>query len=101
MILNREILSMPEVQEHLDKKNEPQAELITFIKKFNTLNAKDASSLRKKILGLEILKIRDEHMAKIIDLLPETPEDLNKIFVGVGLDEDENKRILDEIKQVK
>ena len=47
------------------------------------------------------MKMKSEHISKIIDLVPENSEDLNKIFVGTNLDEDETKRIIDEVKQFK
>lgn len=92
---------MPEISEYLDKKIEKQGELGAFVKKFNELSVKDAKDLRKGITNLNILKIREDHLAKLIDLLPENQDDLNKIFTGIGLDEDESKKILDEIKKFK
>ena len=47
------------------------------------------------------MKIKLEYIVKIIDILPETAEELNKIFVDVSLDEDETKKILDTIKKFK
>ena len=47
------------------------------------------------------MKLKDESIVKIIDLMPETSEDLNKIFVGLNLDEDETKKILDIVKEFK
>ena len=47
------------------------------------------------------MKLKNEHISKLIDLLPENKEDLNKIVNDVGLDEDETKKILDTIKEFK
>ena len=33
--------------------------------------------------------------------MPEDKEDLNKIFIGMGLDEDETKKILNVVKEFK
>jgi len=101
MILNKEQLSMAEAQEYLDKKKESDLNVLAFIKKFTELNQKDARDMKKKLSDLGIIKMREEHMIKIVDLLPQNVEDVNKIFIGVGLDEDETKKILDTTKQFK
>ena len=99
MIRNSEPLSMAEVLEYIKKGEE--TEVIGFIKKFNKLKAKEVKELKQEIEALNILKIKPEYLVKIVDLLPESPEELNKIFVDVGLDEDETKKILDTIKKFK
>jgi DNA-directed RNA polymerase subunit F len=100
MIKNSEPLSMAEVLEYA-KKGESETEIVGFIKKFNKLKTKEAGELKKEIESLNIMKIRPEYLVKIMDLLPETSEELNKIFTDVNLDEDETKKILDTIKKFK
>jgi DNA-directed RNA polymerase subunit F len=97
MIINRESLSMVEAEEYT-KDNENSAELNKFIKKFAGLDLKKAKELRKKLLELNLMKMKSDHASKIIDILPETAEDLNKIFADVGLDENEIQKILDTVK---
>lgn len=99
MIKKTEILSLPEVSEYLLEEKEKNAELISFIKKFNQLSPKDAKELRKKLIELNLMKMREEQISKIIDMLPETAEDLTKIFTDLGLNEDEKKKILETIKE--
>lgn len=101
MIKNNAPLSMAEVNEYIKKDEESGKEIIGFIKKFNKLKAKDAKELRNEIEKLEIIKIKPENTAKIIDILPETSEELNKIFVDVSLNEDETKKILETVKKFK
>jgi DNA-directed RNA polymerase subunit F len=101
MIKNSEPLSMAEVIEYIKKYKESETELVKFIKKFNKLKAKEAEELKQEIKSLDIIKIKPEYIVKIIDILPETTEELNKIFVDVSLDEDEAKKILDTIKKYK
>ncbi len=100
MIKNSEPLSMAEVIGYTTK-DENESEIIGFIKKFNKLKTKDAKELRQEIEGFGMMKIRPEFIVKIIDMLPETAEELNKIFIDVSLDEDETKKILDTIKKYK
>ena len=101
MIINSEPLSMAEVNEYVKKNEENKTEIIGFLKKFNSLKVKDAKDLKREIESLDIIKIKPEFTVKIIDILPETAEELNKIFVEVSLDDDEAKKILETIKKFK
>jgi DNA-directed RNA polymerase subunit F len=92
---------MAEVIEYIKKAGESETEIVGFIKKFNKLKAKEAKELKQEIESLGIMKIKSEYAVKIIDLLPESAEELNKIFADVNLDEDETKKILDTIKKYK
>ena len=89
-------ISMAEGLKYL-KKSETEG----FIKKFIKVDSKDASELKNKLNSLDLMKLKEEHIAKIIDIFPENTEDLNKIFVGVSLDEDETKKILETVKEFK
>ena len=101
MIKNSEPLSMAEALEFIKEDGENETEIVGFIKKFNKLKPKEAKELRQEIEDLGIIKVRPEYSVKICDMLPETAEELNKIFVDASLDEDETKRILDTIKKFK
>ena len=72
-----------------------------FIKKFAKLKPRESKKLRKKIEELDLMRVKTEHVAKIIDLMPEEQEELNKIFVDVSLNEDETKKILETVKEFK
>ncbi len=100
-IINSEPLSMAEVLEYVKQGEEKDTDVVGFIKKFNKLKAKEAKELRQEIESIGMMKIRPEHTVKIVDILPETAEELNKIFVDVSLEEDETKKILDTIKKFR
>jgi DNA-directed RNA polymerase subunit F len=57
--------------------------------------------MRKKLDGLKMAKLDDRIISKIIDLMPETSEELNKVVFGITLEEDETKKILDIVKEFK
>ena len=97
MMTENNPLSMAESLEYI-KDNK---EVIEFIEKFTKLNAKETKEMRKEIEALNMIKIKSEHISKIIDLLPEDKEDLNKIFTDISLDEDETNKILDIVKKYK
>ena len=100
MINNYESLSIPELLEYI-KKSEGNEKLTKFIKDFKKLTLKEAQTLRKKIQNLELMKLKSEQITKIIELMPENQEDLNKIFVDVKLDEDESKKVLETVKEFR
>ncbi|MFA5953729.1 MAG: hypothetical protein WC812_03990 [Candidatus Pacearchaeota archaeon] len=93
MIHNRKPLSMAESNEYTKNVN-----LKSFIKSFSSLTPEKAKELRKKLENLNIIKINERQISKIIDLLPENKEDLNKIIHEVNLDENETNTILQTIK---
>ena len=101
MIKNLQPLSMAESLEYLKKPESGDTDLIGFLKKFLQLKPGEAKEIREKIKQLNLLKVKSEHIAKIIDLVPEDANDLNKIFVDMGLDEDEAKKILELIKEYR
>ena len=101
MIKENNSLSIVEALEYADSKHESEAKIKKFMVNFKKLDIKEAKNLREKIKGMELLKVRDSHISKIIDLVPENKEDLNKIFTEVGLDEDESKQILDAIEEFR
>ena len=100
MIKNNEVLNLLEVEKYVKTDGENQ-ELMRFIKGFSKIKPKEAKELKKKLGELELMKVKPEHTVKIIDLMPEDREELNKIFVSVSLDEDETKKILDTVKEFK
>jgi len=100
MIINNNPLSMVETAEYI-KKSEVSDGILQFIKKFSRLDIKKAKAVEEKINALELMKVKPEHIIKIIDICPENAEDLNKIFTDVSLDENESNKILEAIKEFK
>jgi len=97
MIKNNEPLSMAESLKYIEK----DSEVSKFVKKFTKLSPKESKEFKRKLGDLGLMKLKISHIIKIIDLMPEDKEDLNKIFIGMSLDEDETKKILDIVKEFK
>ena len=103
MILDRTPLNMNEVEEILkdlpdsDKKQEMEV----FLKKFLKAKTARAKKIKEDLEALDSIKIKREHIVKIADMLPEDVSDLNKIFIDVSLNEDENNKILEIVKSSK
>jgi DNA-directed RNA polymerase subunit F len=103
MIIERTPLNMNEVQEILEgvPDNEKKEEMKIFLKKFLKTKPEKAKKLKEELEKLDMLKIKREHIVKIVDLLPEDASDLNKIFADVSLNEDETNKILEIVKKTK
>ena len=101
MIKNMKPLSIPEVFEYVKGKSDSEEETRKFVKKFAKIKPKDAKEIRKKLEELNMLKMKPEHLVKIIDLMPEDKENVNKIFTDVSLDEDETKKILETLEEFR
>jgi len=96
MIKETKPLSLAEASEYIE-----DTDLKGFIKKFTKISKKDAEKIRADIEKLDSIKIKQEHIAKIIEIIPEDAQDLAKIFNDVSLDENETSKILEIIKQYK
>ncbi len=108
MIKNTKPLSLSEVKELL--KNHEQLEenahaktLSQYLKKFLKIKTDKAKELKEALRGLNIEKLKDKHLAKIVDFMPEDADDIKKIFVGeeIDLDQNEVNSILDKVKSFK
>lgn len=104
MIIDRTPLTLSEVDTIL--KDIPESEKKTqaeeYLKKF--LKAKHASAaktIKEELEALDILKMKSEHIVKIVDLMPEDISDINKIFVDISLSEEEANKILNVVKNNK
>jgi len=97
MILDRTPLNMNEVElimkEIADSEKKQEMEL--FLKKFLKIKSGQAKKIKEELEKLDSIKIKREHIVKIIDVLPEDASDLNKIFTDVSLNEDEINKILE------
>ena len=96
-------LSLAETKEIVETVagDEEKKEIVDFLKKFTKLSGKQAAEMKKELEGLGLLKLKEEHIVKIIDLLPEDTSDVNKIFADVSLNEDEVNKILEIVKKYK
>ena len=63
------------------------------------ISGKDTEELHKKLSSLGIQKLRERHITKIIDMLPEDADSLKAVFIGetTTLKAEEVKQIIDTI----
>ena len=94
-------LSMTEAKKIVEtaESGDGKKEIKDFLKKFAKMKEKEAEGMRKELEALGLMKIKEEHLVKLMDLLPEDASDINKIFVDAGLNEDEINKILEVVKR--
>ncbi len=96
MIKKMTSLSMAESIEYMKDK-----EVKAFVKSFVKLTSEKAKELKKQLEELDLIKLNDKQICKIIDFLPKTKEEVLKIVIGSNLDENEITTILSTIKNFK
>jgi len=103
MILDRQPLNLNEVEKILENisDSDKKEEMKIYLKKFLKTKLTRAEKIKEELEKADLLKLKREHIVKIVDLLPEDATDLNKIFTDVSLNEDETNKILEIIKDSK
>jgi DNA-directed RNA polymerase subunit F len=103
MILDRTPLNLNEVEEIVEESpdSEKKEEMKIYLKKYLKTKPEQAKKIKDNLEKLDLLKMKREHLVKVIDLLPTDATDLNKIFVDVSLTEDEINKILEVVKNSK
>ena len=81
--------------------DERNKEIKGFLKKFLKIDIKEAEALKKDLEELKLMKLKEAHIVKIIDVMPEDSSDLSKILSDISLDEDEVTKVLEVVKKHK
>ena len=76
---------------------------IDYINQFKPLSKTASKELSKKINDLEIPRLKEEHIAKIIDLLPQTADEVKVILQGYALTvtKENMTKIVNVVKEYK
>jgi len=98
VIIEQTPLTLAEVVE-LSGDSDKEKDVKSFIKKFNKMKVSDAKKMQEELRSLNILKLKEQHIVKIVDFMPEDISDLNKLIDDVSLDSDETSKILDVVKK--
>ena len=100
IILNSRPLSLAEVGDLVKKAEDFDSKPTgLYLKAFSKLSFKDAKELADKVRALNSAKVKETHIVKLIDLMPQDAEDVHKIFSDVSLSEDEVQSILQTVKK--
>jgi len=91
-VLEEKPLCLAEVKEIIADVEKRDKELNPFSNRakeylecFVTISAKKKTELHKKLVDLNLTRIKDEHIAKIIDFLPTTANDLKIVLQAYPL----------------
>lgn len=106
-IINEMPLTMAELKDKLDEIKKRDKELkpralktYEYLEKFVNIKSKDAIKLRDELTKLQISRLKERHINKIIDIMPKDIETLKLIFVGenLTLKQDDLDKILNTVK---
>ena len=100
MIKESKPVSMAEVISMVGNSDKAE-EIKKFIKSFDVLDVKKANELKDELTALDLMKLKDEYIVKIVDFLPTSASELNKVIIEVSLDADEVNKILEITKKYR
>ncbi len=70
-----------------------------FIKNFKTIPVEKVKEIKKDLEKLDLIKLKDHHIVKVIDFMPGSASELNKVVSDASLDSEEIEKILEVIKK--
>lgn len=108
-VISKEPVSVSEVESLMEKKVSEteltyrEEKISEYMKKFSQLSQENFEKAKEEILSLEIPRLEEEHIIKIIDIMPKNGTELRAIVSHSGtvlVDESVNK-ILDVLNKYK
>lgn len=70
-----------------------------FIKQFIKMPVEKAKEMKEELRALDLIRLKDIHIVKIVDFMPTDASELNKVLIEVSLDQEEVTKILDVVKK--
>ena len=70
-----------------------------FIKNFNKMSVEKAKEMKEELKALDLIKLKDAHIVKIVDFMPTDASELNKVVIDISLDQEEVTKIFDVVKK--
>ena len=98
MIISKKPLALVEVKAYR-KEREEKKPVDEYLADFTKATKEQAKKIAEDLRALNNPKINEEHIVKVIDLLPEDAEEVNKIFTEVNLNEEEANAVLQIVKK--
>lgn len=107
-VLNETPISAVDLKERLEAIKKRDKELtkkatktVEYLNTFVSLKHKDAEDIKKRILSLNIPRLKDRHIAKILDIMPQEIESLKMLFTGenITIKQEDLAKILEELQK--
>ncbi|MCB9362605.1 hypothetical protein H6504_04160 [Candidatus Woesearchaeota archaeon] len=109
-ILSEEIMSMTEVKAELNKIKKKQGDLNyranktdEYLGQFKVLTQKKAKELKEKIESLNIPRLKDQYVIKLVDMAPTTEDEVKLVmqsFTTLSVSQDSIKKLAKGIKEI-
>ncbi len=96
-IIEEKPITMAEVVS-LAGDSEKSLAIKSFIKNFNIVDVERAKKMKEALKELDLIKLKDTHIVKIVDFVPKSATELNKIISDASLDAEETEKILNVVK---
>ena len=93
MILEKKALTLAEVT-NLIGDSEKAVAMKDFIKKFSKMKLSDAEEMKKELVALDLIQLKDEHIVSLVNFVPKDSVELNKVLAGVSLNQEEVDKLL-------
>ena len=107
-IIQETPISMVEAKDELNKIKKKDGELNfraekteEYLNQFTNLDIKKSNELKGKLEGLKIPRLKEEHIIKIVDLMPLSAEEVKTILGGytITITNDNLKKIAEAVKE--
>lgn len=93
MILDKKPLTLAEVVEIIGD-SEKSTAMKKFIKTFNKLSQEKALKMKEELFALDLIQLKEEHIVSVVNFVPKSATELNKVLQGVSLNQEEVDKIL-------
>lgn len=103
-ILEEQFIPIAKVKELLkdsEEKTYEQKLAFEHAKKFSKIKIEKARELFKELKGLDLRRLKDKEIVKIIDILPKNIDELKSLFAGssIPLKKEEVEKIFEIVKK--
>lgn len=107
-VISETPISMVDVKERLkviEKKNKELGDkgvkTKEYLESFVSLDVKKVKELKEKIIKLEVPRLKDRHIVKIVDIMPSDIDSVRALFAGdpITIKQDDLQKIAGSVKE--